>query len=198
MSVVDVYLASASPRRRELLQQIGVRFAVHPSNVPEARMPDESPVNMATRLAQLKAESVWLSLPLDQRKPVIGSDTIVVVDNRILGKPLNREHGIDMLRQLANRQHQVITAVAIYADRCSVAVNENLVRFRDISADEAMVYWDSGEPVDKAGGYAIQGLAAVFVKELIGSYSGVMGLPLFETAQLLKEFDVPIWSWNKE
>lgn len=197
MPVIDVYLASASPRRRELLQQIGVRFDVVKVDVPEIRQPGESPREFASRLARQKAETGWQALASGARRPVIGADTIVVVDDIIMGKPVNRDDGIAMLQRLAGRSHQVITAIAVCGEQCSVAVNESTVRFRALARQECEQYWQSGEPQDKAGGYAIQGLAAVFIVELHGSYSGVMGLPLYETAQLLSQYNIPVWCQDR-
>ena len=193
MSVVDVYLASASPRRRELLQQIGVRFAVKVVDVAEIHRPGESPSDFASRLAQEKAQSGWNSQYGNDRKPVLGADTIVVVAGQIFGKPRDRLDAERMLVQLSGQTHQVISAVAICHETCSVAVNISEVTFRNITSTEAQAYWDSGEPHDKAGGYAIQGKGAIFIERLNGSYSGVMGLPLYETAQLLAEHNIPFW-----
>ena len=190
---VDVYLASASPRRRELLQQLGVRFAVHIADVPEAILPGEAPEQFVQRLAVAKANKVWHSLPPAQRRPVLGADTVVVIDEHILGKPVSREHAVEMLGLLSGRTHQVLTGVAVVSQQHSVCVNVSAVRFRILNQAEILAYWQSGEPADKAGAYAIQGYAAAFIEHLSGSYSGVMGLPLYETSQLLKQHGVPIW-----
>ncbi len=191
---VDVYLASASPRRRELLQQIGVRFAVLPVNVAEIYQTGETPVAYAQRLACDKAQAGWNSLVNADRKPVLGADTIVVSDERILGKPRDQDDGIVMLQLLSGKTHQVITAVALCHGPCSVKVNVSRVSLRSLTLAECQAYWETGEPSDKAGGYAIQGKAAIFIRELEGSYSGVMGLPIFETAQLLAQLNIPMWS----
>ncbi len=193
MMVVDLYLASASPRRRELLQQMGVRFDVLPVAINEAQRMNELPRAYAQRLAQEKAQAGWQLLALAQRQPVLGADTIVIIDDLILGKPRDRAEAISMLQRLSGRRHQVVTAVALVADHCSVAVNVSEVRFRTLSLPECEAYWATGEAADKAGAYAIQGRAAVFIEHLSGSYSGVMGLPIFETAQLLQQANVPVW-----
>jgi septum formation protein len=190
---VDLYLASASPRRRELLQQIGVRYAVLPVDVSEQHQPGETPEALVQRLACDKAQAGWSVLAAGDRKPVLGADTIVVCAGRILGKPRHRDEGIAMLQLLSGQTHQVLSAVAMSTGACSVEVNLSHVSFRDLNAAECAAYWDSGEPQDKAGGYAIQGRAAVFIRELRGSYSGVMGLPLYETARLLEQFQIPMW-----
>lgn len=191
---VDLYLASASPRRQELLQQIGVRYAVLPVNVAEIHQAGETPAAYAQRLACDKAQAGWDSLVNADRKPVLGADTIVVCDERILGKPRDRDDGIAMLQLLSGKTHQVVTAVALCHGTCSVKVNVSRVSLRNLTLAECQAYWATGEPYDKAGGYAIQGKAAIFIRAVEGSYSGVMGLPLFETAQLLAQFNIPVWS----
>ncbi len=193
MTAVDLYLASASPRRRELLQQMGVRFEVLRVAINEAQRVDELPRAYAQRLAQEKAQAGWQLLASAQRQPVLGADTIVIIDDLILGKPRDRAEAISMLQRLSGRRHQVVTAVALVADHCSVAVNVSEVRFRTLSLAECEAYWATGEAVDKAGAYAVQGRAAIFIEHLSGSYSGVMGLPIFETAQLLQQANVPVW-----
>lgn len=193
MTAVDLYLASASPRRRELLQQMGVRFEVLPVVINEAQRVNELPRAYAQRLAQEKAQAGWQLLALAQRQPVLGADTIVIIDDLILGKPRDRAEAISMLQRLSGRRHQVVTAVALVADHCSVAVNVSEVRFRTLSLPECEAYWAIGEAADKAGAYAIQGRAAIFIEHLSGSYSGVMGLPIFETTQLLQQANVPVW-----
>lgn len=190
---VDLYLASQSPRRQELLIQLGVRFAVRAKAVPEISLADESPRAFVERLALEKAQAVWQDLTAGEQRPVLGSDTVVVIDEQMMGKPASREQCIAMLQQLSDRTHQVMTGVAIVGREHSVCVNVSEVTFRELSLAEIEDYWATGEPVDKAGAYAIQGYGAAFVERLVGSYSGVMGLPLYETAQLLKQFDVPVW-----
>ena len=155
-------------------------------------MPDESAVAYVERLARAKAEAGLASV--GGPAVVLGADTAVVLDGRILGKPENREHALAMLGDLAGREHQVLTAVALSDGQCCLSVCvTSKVRFRPISVEEAQRYWASGEPADKAGGYAIQGLGAVFVTGLQGSYSAVVGLPLSETAELLAQFGIAWW-----
>jgi len=189
---VQVYLASASPRRRELLTQIGVRFAVVRVDCEESRAPGEEPEAYVQRVALDKARAGWnAAQPVEA--PVLGADTEVVLDGRVLGKPRDRDHGMAMLAALAGRTHEVLSAVALVQDGAEkVVLQRNRVTMRSISASELAAYWETNEPYDKAGGYAVQGLAAVFIERLEGSYSGVMGLPLFETAQLLADFDISI------
>ena len=190
MTAPVLCLASASPRRRDLLASIGVSVMVRPCDIDEMPLVGESPYAYVQRLAVAKAEA---AAPLTDL-PTLGSDTAVVVDGRILGKPADFDEGADMLRLLSGRCHQVFTAVAVSGPEgmlsCCVV---NQVTMREISADEIVAYWHTGEPADKAGGYAIQGLAAIFVKHLQGSHSAVVGLPLFETAHLLSRQGVPIW-----
>ena len=187
-----LYLASGSPRRRELLTQIGVPFTTVSAPIDEIPLADEGAAAYVERLARAKAEAGLACL--QGPAVVLGADTAVVLEGRILGKPENREHALAMLADLSGREHQVLTAVALSDGqrRQSLCVTSN-VRFRTISADEAARYWASGEPADKAGGYAIQGLAAVFVTALTGSYSAVVGLPLSETADLLAQFGIACW-----
>lgn len=184
--MADFYLASASPRRRELLHQIGAVFEVLPAPIEERRHSEESAPAFALRMAREKARVIWDNLPFSAKRCVLGADTVVVVDEQILGKPVDRADGLRMLRLLSSRTHHVYTAVVLVgAAQSHEALSMSKVTFRAITESEAHRYWDSGEPVDKAGGYAIQGYGAIFVRHLEGSYSGVMGLPLFETAMLL-------------
>jgi len=188
-----LYLASNSPRRRELLDRIGVHYAWLNPDVEETPGEDESPEVFVLRLALDKARAGYQSLqdkPERERLPVMGADTVVVLDNDILGKPRSREHGLEMLQSLSGTTHRVLTGVALVDDREATRLSVSHVTFREISRAEIERYWETGEPQDKAGGYAIQGRAAVFVEHMEGSYSGVMGLPLFETAQLLEEFEI--------
>ena len=182
-----IYLASKSPRRQELLRQIGVRYELLPVDVNETPRDNESPAAHAARLALAKARAGWSSLAVSRRLPVLGADTIVVAGTAVLGKPADREQALEMLRSLAGGSHSVITAVAVCDEQERVRVSTSIVTFRTLSAGECEAYWESREPVDKAGAYAIQGLAALFITRLEGSYSGVMGLPLFETGELLEE-----------
>ena len=190
---VDIYLASQSPRRNELLSQLGVRYKVQVADVDETHLAGESPQDYVQRLALEKANVIWQSLPEGVRRPVLGADTTVCIAGEILGKPADRDEGISMLKRLSGQQHEVMSGVAIVGEKHSVCVNVSQVSFRELSQAEIEAYWETGEPQDKAGGYAIQGYAAAFVSELHGSYSGVMGLPLFETANLLYEHNIPIW-----
>lgn len=190
----SLYLASASPRRRELLQQIGVPFSLLAVSVDETPLPYEAAEDYVRRVALDKARAGLAVLP-DANACVLAADTSVVLDQRILGKPADRADGLAMLAALSGRSHRVLTAIVL-ANRCACEVRlvDSEVEFRSIDASEAQAYWDSGEPRDKAGGYAIQGWGAVFVSQLHGSYSAVVGLPLCETAQLLDRFGLPRWS----
>lgn len=189
----DIYLASASPRRRELLQQIGVRFSLLSVEVPEEPHPGEAPEVFVLRLALEKARAGQALLDAGDSTPVLGADTVVVSHGRILGKPRDRAGALTMLQALSGAQHQVLTAVALVANgKEQSRLSVSTVQFRHISLEEAEAYWASGEPADKAGSYAIQGVAAIFIERLEGSYSGVMGLPLFETAELLAHFGVSV------
>ncbi|HXS27299.1 MAG TPA: Maf family protein [Steroidobacteraceae bacterium] len=185
-----VCLASASPRRRELLEQIKVAHEIEAADVDEARLPGEAPRAYVLRLAREKALSVQSRRPPGQ--PVLAADTAVVLEESVFGKPRDRQDAFEMLTALGGRNHQVLTAVALAArSTVATALSVSTVRLRVLTQAERSAYWQSGEPCDKAGAYAIQGLGAVFVECLSGSYSGVMGLPLFETAQLLEAAGVP-------
>jgi septum formation protein len=194
-----IYLASASPRRSELLRQIGVRFEVLPADISEAQVAGEGPGAYVTRLARAKAEAVWERLTagaggVREARPVLAADTAVVLDERVLGKPVDTAEAMAMLAELSGRTHRVLTAVAL---RCSRSLEALLcrseVRFRATTDEERAAYCRSGEPFDKAGGYGIQGRAAMFIEHLSGSYSSVVGLPLFETATLLERCGVALW-----
>ena len=196
MSVDWIYLASASPRRRELLQQIGVRFTVMSAAVDETVQPGEAALDYVCRLAQSKADAVFSRIQIEgqPQRPVLGADTSVVLGDDILGKPADEATAVAMLMELSGQTHQVITAVALVDELNSQLVYSSTeVRFRSIAESEARAYWNTGEPADKAGGYGIQGFGAVFVENLQGSYSGVVGLPLYETANLLKHARVRLW-----
>ncbi len=184
-----LYLASASPRRRELLTQIGIAHEVVPADIDEARRPGEPPRDYVLRLAREKALSVRARRP---ERPVLAADTAVVLGETVYGKPRNREDALGMLKSLGGRCHQVLTAVAL-ATRAGLAsaVSESTVELRSLNEEECLAYWETGEPEDKAGAYAIQGLGAVFVQSLRGSFSAVMGLPLYETAELLRAAGLP-------
>jgi septum formation protein len=181
-----IYLASGSPRRSALLDQIGVPHRVQPVDVDETARGGEPPDQYVRRLAELKAETLWQKLAAAQRQPVLGADTAVVLDDEILGKPRDEQDCLRMLKLLSARTHQVFTAVALRAsDGCQSRVNVSEVTFRTLADDEIQRYWRSGEPADKAGAYAVQGRAALFIEHIAGSYSGIMGLPLFEAGELL-------------
>ena len=194
-----IYLASRSPRRRELLKQIGVSFEVlvlreHPargSDVDESLRPGESPDDYVRRVCRAKADAGWQRTVQRQLRkfPVLAADTVVCADEKILGKPADGADAARMLRLLSGREHRVLTAVALkFDERAELVVSESRVRFCELAEAEIETYVESGEPTDKAGAYAIQGRAAAFVTELHGSYSGIMGLPLYETAQLIAKF----------
>lgn len=186
-----VCLASASPRRRELLEQIGVPYTVSAADIDEAVQPGEPPADYVLRVACAKARAVRLR---GTALPVLAADTTVVVDGLICAKPRDRADGIAMLGMLSGRTHQVLTAVALATpEGLASALSESTVQLRAMSEQECSAYWDTGEPRDKAGGYAIQGRGAVFVESLHGSFSGVVGLPLYETARLLRAAGVPCW-----
>jgi septum formation protein len=199
MSADFVYLASGSPRRRQLLSQIGVPFQVLKLAVDETVVPGEAPEAYVARLARTKAMSGWeLSKEPSQAElgaaPVLAADTAVVLDGKILVKPTDRADGERMLLELSGRTHDVLTAVALALPSGVVTrSSRSEVTFRTITAAEAQDYWETGEPHDKAGAYAVQGHAAVFIVNLRGSYSGVMGLPLYETGELLDLAGVPRW-----
>jgi len=186
------YLASASPRRRQLLEQLGLGFEVTAADVDETPSPREAPADYVLRIACLKAETAAQRLE-SPRLPVLAADTEVVLGGAILGKPRSEEEGLRMLAGLSGRAHQVLSAVALWkGGALDTALCSTVVRFRPIPPAEAAAYWASGEPRDKAGGYGIQGLGAVFVERLEGSYSNVVGLPLFETAALLRKAGVKL------
>lgn len=195
-----ICLGSASPRRAELLAQIGVSFEVATADIDESPQPGEVPEVYVLRMARHKAAAVSAQHP---DLPVLAADTTVVVDGEILGKPRDAADGLAMLERLSGRAHQVLTALAVVeagvAARRASRLNVNKVVFRATTAAERLAYWRTGEAADKAGAYAIQGRAAAFIEHLEGSFSAVMGLPLFETAQLLTEFGINVcdhWSEN--
>ena len=190
-----IYLVSRSPRRRELLKQIGVSFDIIIADVDEAVLRNEPVHAYVARIAKKKAEAGWQYV-LDRKLPlypVLAADTVIAFDKKIIGKPLHRQDAITMLRLLAGRKHQVYSGVALaYTGKTSTRVSTSKVEIKNLSDKEIEHYVDSGEPLDKAGGYAIQGRAALFVTMLEGSYSGVVGLPLFETGQLLQQLGIEI------
>jgi len=184
----QIYLASNSPRRAELLTQIGVRFARLSLETDERRLADESPEDYVLRIAVEKGRAGRDRLSRGDLLPVLAADTAVVLGDSVLGKPRDSADARAMLAALSGRTHRVLTAVALMTpDQERTTLSESRVRFREIDEEEARRYWATGEPADKAGGYGIQGYGALFVANLEGSYSGVMGLPLFETGRLLLE-----------
>ncbi|RUL72870.1 Maf family protein [Dyella choica] len=190
-----LYLASRSPRRRELLGQLGVSFSILDVDVVEVPMPDETPVDYVRRVARDKAKAGWESQEhaVQAQAVVLASDTEVVLDGRIFGKPKDADDGVQMLQALSGRTHEVISAVwLVSAKREHGDVCISRVRFAELSEAEIAAYVATGEPFGKAGAYAIQGKGATLVEYLEGSYSGVMGLPVFETAKLLREFGLPV------
>jgi MAF protein len=197
-----IYLASRSPRRRELLAQMGINYDVlllreanGRRDVDETPKENELPHDYVTRIALAKAELGWERVCQRDimRHPVLGADTTVTLDNEILGKPGSVEHAITMLTKLSGRTHQVMTSVALaYQNQVHQLTSVSEVTFKHLSDREIKQYALSGEPLDKAGSYAIQGRGAVFIRHLNGSYSGVMGLPIFETAELLTRYNSPI------
>ncbi|MBU2754599.1 septum formation inhibitor Maf [Acidithiobacillus sp. CV18-2] len=185
----QLILASASPRRRELLAQLGYTPELRPTSIDESRRNGEPPAQLVRRLAREKARAAVRS---DENALVLGADTLVCLGDRVFGKPADAAEAQQNYALLGGRWHQVLTAVAITdGQRVWQTLSRNAVFLRPISPAEAHAYWVSGEPQDKAGGYAIQGLGAVFVRSLRGSYSGVMGLPLAETAALLSQLGLP-------
>jgi septum formation protein len=192
LSAAVLYLASASPRRSQLLKQLGVCHTVRPVDVDESRNGNEAPADYVRRLATVKAETLWQSLVAEQATlPVLGADTTVVLGHEIFGKPRGRDDGLAMLRRLSGRTHQVLTAVALRSDQgCDLRLSVSDVTFGILSSAQCAEYWQSGEPLDKAGGYAVQGRAAAFIERIAGSYSGIMGLPLYETAQMLTKIGI--------
>ncbi len=196
MQSTSVYLASTSPRRRELLKQIGVQLTMLPVDVDETPLPNESAQTYVQRLSQAKAGAGWDKVEAGQLSlmPVLGSDTSVVLDGVILGKPESKVQCVETLMSLSGRTHQVMTAVTLQlAEKVATQLSVTEVTFRVLCEKEALRYWDTGEPLDKAGGYGIQGYGAVFVQCITGSYSGVVGLPIEKTVVLLNQFNVPFW-----
>lgn len=184
---MTLYLASSSPRRAELLQQFKLPFNVVIAPIEETGLPKESPESFVLRMAVEKAFSGYNKVPGDKIW-VIGSDTAVLVDGKLFGKPRHEADARRMLTQLSGRAHQVLSSVAVLNDgEVFSAVNTTQVTFKALSDEDINAYWQTGEPMGKAGGYAIQGLGAQFVEKIEGSYSAVMGLPLFELHQLLTE-----------
>jgi septum formation protein len=199
-----IYLASRSPRRRDLLAQIGVRFepllfrdgARRDPDTDESVLPGEMPDDYVVRVTRQKARAAWERVVMRRgirRMPVLVADTTVAIATEIFGKPADRADALRILRALSGTQHRVLTAVGVCADeRLELALNVSLVTFCAIAEERLLAYVESGEPFDKAGAYAIQGRAGAFVERIEGSYSGVMGLPLFETAALLRQFGIVV------
>jgi septum formation protein len=183
----QIILASASPRRKELLAQLNITPIIHPVNLDETPLKDETPRSYVQRLAAEKSASCVnaLDAKLKNDLPVLAADTAVVLGDWLMGKPKNQADGVDMLRRLSGQTHQVYSAISLRGKQHWQAVSVTEVTFKQLTESEIMAYWLSGEPLDKSGGYAIQGLGGLFVEYISGSYSGVMGLPLFETATLL-------------
>ena len=191
MSKPVLHLASASPRRRELLTALGLDFSYDGVAIDESALPGEVPSDMVLRLATSKARTAYESG--EHPAPVLGADTIVLVDDRVFGKPASKEEALAMLASLSGRTHQVLTGVAVVANgELQTAISRTEVRFREIHPDEAEAYWQSGEPAGKAGAYAVQGLGGIFVSAINGSYTGVVGLPVFETVNLLRRAGIEL------
>lgn len=183
---MNIILASASPRRQQLLDQINIRYHVMPVDVDESAQAGESATELVQRLARLKAETAWQHS--DKKRPVLGADTLGVIDNTLLVKPTDYEDAKRMLSRMSMHWHEILSAVALRSvEGTETTLSITRVLFRAISTAEIEAYWHSGEPVDKAGAYAIQGQGAVFIERIEGSYSGVMGLPLYETHHLLEQ-----------
>jgi septum formation protein len=179
----QIILASASPRRSELLKQIGISHRIMAVDIDETPLANESPLAYVERVAAEK--SAACQVLLNDNLPVLSADTSVICAGEIMGKPLDLDHAINMLSRLSGRSHQVYSAVSLRGDQHWQALSISEVKFKTLSTDEIIAYWQTGEPCDKAGAYAIQGLASTFIESITGSFSGVMGLPLYETAQLL-------------
>ena len=181
----QIILASASPRRRELLDQIKVSYQVYAVDLDETPLPNERPLDYVKRVAAEK--SALCVAQLNPTLPVLAADTSVILGNTIMGKPKDEVDALAMLRQLSGKTHQVLSAVSLRGREHFEAMSITEVAFRELSEREILDYWQTGEPLDKAGSYAIQGLGGLFVQSIVGSFSGVVGLPLFETAQLLSK-----------
>jgi septum formation protein len=182
---VSIILASASPRRQELLDQIKVNYKIYPVNIDETPLLNEVPLVYVQRMAAEK--SLACVARIGDKLPVLAADTAVVLDNLIMGKPKDQADALAMLRRLSGKTHHVYSAVSLRGRVHHQAVSLTEVTFRPLTEREMIAYWQSGEPRDKAGGYAIQGMGSIFVESIKGSFSGVVGLPLFETAQLLSQ-----------
>ena len=188
---VQLILASASPRRQALLKQVGIAFRQQVAEIDETPLDNEAAEDYVVRLALEKARAVRQH-SVDDGLPVLGADTAVVIDGRLLGKPESPAHARQMLQLLSGREHRVMSAVALVGSREAVQISVSRVWFRPLGENEIDAYWRTGEPQDKAGAYAIQGVGAIFIERLEGSYTGVMGLPLYETGRLLQDFGIQI------
>ncbi len=180
---IQLILASASPRRKELLDQIRVSYEVYPVNLDETPLPNEKPLAYVRRLAAEKSAACVAEL--NTQLPVLAADTAVILGDLILGKPQNQKDAVEMLTRLSGKTHQVYSAISLRGREHRQAVSITGVTFRSLTEREIIDYWHTGEPIDKAGSYAIQGMGCIFVESIVGSFSGVVGLPLFETAELL-------------
>ena len=188
---MSIILASASPRRAELLRQLQLDFEVVPANIDESQQSRETPLEYVQRIAQAKAAAIRGRY--SQEEVIIAADTTVCLGGKIYGKPADQADGMQMLASLSDQTHNVYTAVVVsHGANIGHAVSETEVTFRSISPGEAERYWQTGEPIGKAGGYAIQGLGVVFVARIQGSYTGVVGLPLYELTQLLNKTTVQV------
>ena len=186
MTEPRILLASASPRRSELLRQVGIAHEVRPVDVDESVREGEAPSAYVLRLAESKAAALWQQLAAADRRPVLAADTTVALEGEIFGKPASLAEARSMLGRLSGRTHEVHTAIAVlHTAGAAARVNSSSVTFRVLTPAEIDAYWRTGEPADKAGGYAVQGRAAAFISHISGSYSGIMGLPLYETWELL-------------
>jgi len=188
---VQIILASSSPRRKELLDQIKVTYDVYPVDIDETPLPDERPLDYVQRLAAEKSAACREQFNIET--PVLAADTAVILGSVIMGKPKDKADALAMLSQLSDKTHQVYSAVSLRWREHSQAVSITEVTFRRLTEREILDYWHTGEPVDKAGGYAIQGMGGVFVESIKGSFSGVVGLPLFETAELFSKQGIELF-----
>ncbi len=190
--IPDLILASASPRRSELLNQLGLTHTIQIADIDETPLPDEKPTDYVMRIAHAKSHAIYQNC--NKNSVILAADTSVILDQTIMGKPGNFEHAHAMLSRLSANTHQVYSAVSIRGQLTQQVLSASNVTFRAISEQEIIQYWQTGEPADKAGAYAIQGLASIFVESIQGSFSGIMGLPLFETAQLLANEGIKIFN----
>jgi septum formation protein len=206
ISTNRLVLASASPRRAELLRQIGVDFTVLAVDADETPLVDESAMAMATRLAILKAKTAQAHYPRQGSSTIevpgncyfLGADTFGMLKQQFLLKPRDKQDAVDMLLEMSGQTHQIISSVALVGPQLEeVRLSTSEVTFRSLTQQEAELYWETGEPQDKAGAYAIQGLGSVFVKHITGSYSGIVGLPLQETSDLLINAGIKIWNTKR-